>query len=98
MEYIDYIKAILQKLALPVMVPREAFYIDDEPRRIPDINIIILQMPPELQEEVNLEGSVVHKKKDGVSIFRLPLFKKGFINLKVKEDQVTLVELMVPEF
>ncbi|MEW6729763.1 MAG: hypothetical protein AB1489_00365 [Acidobacteriota bacterium] len=98
MDYIDQINYMIQSISLPLLVPAEAFYLFGQPRPIPDVHFIIAQLPTRLMEQVNLEASVIHKKRNGLSVFHLPLMKKGYLLLKIQDQKIIEIDLMLPQF
>lgn len=57
------VEVILQSITLPINLPKEAFFIFGAPRRLPDIDIIVQQLPS-LNDHIDMSGTVIRKSTD----------------------------------
>ena len=56
----DEVEKIIESIAFPIALPEEAFTVAGKPRRLPDFEIIINQLPAELLPYLDLEATVLH--------------------------------------
>jgi hypothetical protein len=80
----DKVEKIIKLLSLPLALPEEAFILGGRPRRLPDIDLIINNLPQELHVYLDLEATVLHSGRGGQSTFLLTLLDASYLRIRIK--------------
>jgi hypothetical protein len=87
----DEVEKIIKSISLPMVLPEETFITFGKPRRIPDIEIIIFQLPPDLLSYLDLEATVLHNGRGGQNTFLMTLKDNSYLRIRIQNR--SLVEI-----
>lgn len=89
----EQVEAILQSIALPILLPEHAFAYFGNQRRL-DIESLVAQLPQQLRYCIDLEATALQSGNDEQRIFILPLTNGNHLKLKVVEWFIVEIEVL----
>ena len=83
---------ILHSVSLPYQLPDEVFFLAGYRRRLPDLEIILRNLPPDLTEYIYIEATVITKHLGEEHDSFILTLKDGY-HLRMRLEHRAIVEL-----
>ena len=84
----DKVDKILESISLPIELPEEAFIFLGKQRRLPDLNLVINQLPAELRDSLNLDGSILQSSQGEESVCILQITNGGNLRIQIRNKSI----------
>jgi len=84
----DEVDKIIQSVPIPKLLPEEVFVLAGRPRRIPDIDLIINQLPDELSTYLDMEATILHSGRGGQNTFLVTLADGSYLRIRIKSSSI----------
>jgi hypothetical protein len=82
------VEILINTVTLPMVLPDEVFELMGKPRRFPDIDLIINQLPAELHALLDLEATVLQSGRSGQNTFLLTLMDSSYLRIRIKNRSI----------